>query len=104
MGFGRRCINDWGRHRVPAGVPAAVGPGRRRRLRQEEFKLVRGFGRIDAEIGQRGMPHIEGREGEKPEHQRGGQTVPEDVPQAAISGPEIDGQGEGDRQRGRGAS
>ena len=50
------------------------------------------------------MPHIEGREGEKPEHQRGGQTVPEDVPQAAISGPEIDGQGEGDRQRGRGAS
>src|ERR1700723_1713180 len=65
VGFGRRYINGWGRHSVPAGVPAAVGPGRRRRLRQEKFKLGRGFGRVDAEIGQRGMPHIEGREGEK---------------------------------------
>ncbi len=77
-----------------------VGHGGHRRLRQADFKLDRGLCRVDAEIGQRGMPHVGGDEGEQPQHDGGGQAVSDDVAETAMAGPEIHGQHDGHRQRG----
>ena len=49
------------------------------------------------------MPHVGDHEGQKPERQRGGEAVPDDIAQAAIAGSEIDRQQDRDRQRRRDA-
>ena len=56
------------------GIAADRG---RRRLRQPDLEFDRGFCRVDAEIGQRGMAHVVGHEGDQREHRGGGQPVPQ---------------------------
>ena len=66
---------------VSVGDQFDLGFGHRRQcgLGQPDFELDRGFGRIDAEIGLGGMPHVVGHEGEQREHHRGGKAVPQHI-------------------------
>jgi hypothetical protein len=100
--IGRQRALHLGQRLVPVGVQfdLGVGRGRHSRLGQADFKFDRGFCRVDAEIGERGVPHIVDHEGEKPEHGRGGEAVPDDIARAAIPASEIDGQNDGDGEGG----
>ena len=85
---------------VGAQFDLGVGHLRQSGLRQPDFKFDRRLCRVDAEIGERRMPHIVGHEGEEPEHESGGKAVPDDVADTAISTSKIDGQNDGNRERG----
>ena len=77
---------------------------RQRRLRQADFEFDRGFRRIDAEIGQRGLPHVvDRRRPAAPSTSAAARPCSTTSRRRAISGPEIDGQDDGDRKRRRDA-
>ena len=63
----------------------AVGHGRERFPRHPDLELDRGLGRVEAEIGERGVAHVVGGEGEQGEGGQSGEAMPDDVAPAAVA-------------------
>ena len=77
---------------VGAQFDLAVGYLGQGGRRQPDFEFDRRFGRVDAEIGERRMPHVVGHESEQPEARARRRGRADDVADTAIAGSEIDRQ------------
>ncbi|MDE5443627.1 hypothetical protein GWG65_19685 [Bradyrhizobium sp. CSA207] len=90
---------------VAVGVQLDLGIRRRRQglPGHADLELDRGFGRVEAEIGQRGVAGVVGDKDEQDGGGRGGEAMPDDVAPGPIAHAEIDRHRQRHRQCGRDA-